>query len=159
MSRSRWPRDLAAAHGHRLHRGASRRADITHDAGASRRPEPVPFLSSVPAIIRYAAASISWSAPHIPRQDIAEAIRVIGDGDRISRRFLRDKLVHGRVSQGDRANADRLSSKPLKYSPKFARTLNASVTLRRSNLCNYPSSCALSQSGGPCMIASQIDVF
>ncbi len=76
------------------------------------RLSPVLLLPGVQAIVRRAAASLSQPAPHRARQDAVGQACALGDRYRNDGRLQRDQLVHRGVSQGHRADADRVSPRP-----------------------------------------------
>src|SRR6478735_1423408 len=78
---------LAATHRHRLYRGSPGRSDIAGGPCRARRPEHLPFLPSVQAVLRHTAASLSREPAHRSRQGAAREASAVGDQDRIDGRL------------------------------------------------------------------------
>src|SRR6478735_8027121 len=100
---------MAATHRHRLYRGSPGRSDIARGPCRARRPEHLPFLPGLQAVFRYTAASLSREPAHRSRQGAARQAGSVSDQDRLNGRLQRDEFLQRRLSQGDRAHADRLS--------------------------------------------------
>ena len=75
----------------------------------SSSAEHLSFLPGLQAVFRHTAAPLPHQPAHRSRQGAACEAGSVGDEDRIDGRLQRDEFLHRRLSQGDRAYADRLS--------------------------------------------------